>query len=88
MDPLQETFRCQLSQIAPDGVLRERKLLAQVFCDHLPAPPQDIEDVLFAMTGEHKPLSHRDLTVFTKLHEIACFLLFGYYADRSHHDRP
>ena len=58
MDPLQETFRCQLSQIAADGVLGEGELLAQVFCDDLPGPAQDIEDVLFAMTGEHEPLSH------------------------------
>jgi hypothetical protein len=58
MDPLQETFCCQLSQIAPDGVLGKRKLLTQVSCDHLPGSPQDIEDVLFAMTGEHKSLSH------------------------------
>jgi hypothetical protein len=34
------------------------ELLAQVFCDHLPGAPQDVEDVLLAMTGEHKPLSH------------------------------
>jgi hypothetical protein len=88
MDPLQQTFRRELSQIAPNGVLRERELLAQIFCDHLPGPPQDVEDVLFAMTGEHKPLSHGRPVVFTNLHGIACFILFEYYAVRSHHDRP
>jgi len=78
MDPLQETFRCQLSQIAPDGVFRERELLAQVFCDDLPGPAQDIEDVLFAMTGEHNPLSHetaRDCMCYRVW--VLCF-----------HDRP
>jgi hypothetical protein len=72
MDSLQQTLRRKLSQIAPDGVLGKRELLAQVFCDYLPGPTEDVEDVLFAMTGEHKPLSHG----VGGYHELARYCMF------------
>ena len=54
MYPLQQALRRKLSQIAPDRVLRKPELLAQIFCDYLPGPPQEFENVLFAMTGKHR----------------------------------
>ena len=73
MYPLQQTFCRELSQIPPDGVLREPELPAQVFRDHLPSAPQDFEDVLFAMTGEHKTTI---AWVSRGFHETARYCMF------------
>ena len=87
MHPLQQTFRCKLSQITPDGVLRQPEFLTQVFCDHLPVPAQEVEDVLFAMTGEHKTTIARGEVLHeycTILHDLSCL---GTMANRSKHDQ-
>ena len=54
MDPLQETFRCQLSQITPDGVFGQIEFMTQGFGYHLPVSAQKVQDFLFALTGEHR----------------------------------
>jgi hypothetical protein len=52
--PLQQAFCCELSQITANGVFGQTKFLAEIFRYHLPVPAQEVEDFLFALTGEHR----------------------------------
>ena len=77
MYALQQAFRRELSQVTADGVLRKTQLMTEVFCHYLPGAPQEVENFLFALTGEHRDTIAR-AGVCMKLHDIARFLLFGY----------
>ena len=78
MNSLQQAFGRKFPEIAPNGVFREREFPAQVFCDYLPRPPQDVEDVLFAMTSEHKTTIAWAAGAF---HEVARYCMFYRVSD-------
>ena len=77
MYPLQQAFCSKLAQITPDGVFGQIEFLAEVLGYHLPVSAQEVQDFLFALTGEHRNTIAR-LNVCTNLHDIACFFLFDY----------
>jgi hypothetical protein len=51
MNPLQQAFRCQFSEIAADCIFRESQFLAQVLGDNLAGLAKNFEKVLLAMSG-------------------------------------
>jgi hypothetical protein len=53
---LQQAFGRQFAQVAPDGVFRQRKRLTERLCDNVAVALQDREDVLLALSGEHRPM--------------------------------
>jgi hypothetical protein len=77
MYALQQAFCCKLSQIAPDGVFGQIKFMAEVFGNHLPIPAQEVQDFLFALTGEHRTTIARWRPCMI-LHDIARIVMFRY----------
>ena len=53
MNPLQQTFRCQFSEIAADCIFRESQFLAQILGDNLAGLAENLEKMLLAMSGKH-----------------------------------
>lgn len=53
MNPLQQAFRCQFSEIAADCIFRESQFLAQILSDNLAGSAENLENVLLAMGGQH-----------------------------------
>ena len=58
MHALESTGRRELTQIAPDRVLRQLQFLAHVLGDDLSLRLQDLEQVFLALAGEHGRTMH------------------------------
>jgi hypothetical protein len=71
VNPLQQTLRCQFSQIAADCIFREPKFLAQFFCNDLTISAENIKDVLLAMAGEHIATIAHFRDGCTEIHAVA-----------------
>jgi len=78
MHTLQQAFCCKLSQVTPDRVFGQIEFLAEIFGDHLPVSAQQVQDFLFALTGEHKDTIARFNRACTNMHEVARFFIFRY----------
>ena len=85
MHTLQKAFRCELSQITPDGVFGQFEFLAEVFGYHLAVSPQEVENLLFALTGEHK-----DTIAQTGVFARKCMTLheFSYFGIMVQQEQP
>lgn len=53
MNPLQQAFRGQFSEIAADRVFRKSQLLAQILGDNLAGLAENFENALLAVSGKH-----------------------------------
>ena len=53
MDPLQQALARQLAQVAPDGVLGQAELPADVLGDDTAVASQDLQDMSLALSGQH-----------------------------------
>ena len=53
MNPLQQAFGRQFSEIAADCIFREPQFLAQILGDNLARLAENLENMLLAMSGKH-----------------------------------
>jgi hypothetical protein len=63
VNPLQQTFRCHLPEVAADRVLRKREVFGDTFGNHLAVSPENIEDQRSALGRKHAFIPY--------LHEIS-----------------